>query len=361
MTDTGARALVVEDDRSWQQILGEILGDAGLVVDTAASVEEAVESLRAAPHRLAVVDLSLGGADHHNQDGLQVLDAVRLHDPGCVSLLLTGYATVELAVSALTEHGAFTCLRKEAFRRRQFRDEIDRALSSARLPPERPQGGPGPLPAGNSDVAEPAASGAALVVEDDAGWRNILSELLCEMGYRVRLAASYGQARGYLRRGKYAVAVVDLSLAGAAGPSRNLDGYRLLAAIRTARVPAIVVSGIATPGDIERAYAEQGVFACLEKQAFDRQDFRRLVEEAVEAGAGDGCLASLTGRERQVLDLLARGRTNKEIAEALVITGNTVKRHLKAIFDKLGVHTRSAAAARAVGAGLPSERERGGS
>jgi RNA polymerase sigma factor (sigma-70 family) len=58
----------------------------------------------------------------------------------------------------------------------------------------------------------------------------------------------------------------------------------------------------------------------------------------------------LTEREREVFDLLARGMTNKEIAEALVITTNTVKRHLKAIFEKLKVHTRSAAAAKAISA-----------
>jgi RNA polymerase sigma factor (sigma-70 family) len=58
-------------------------------------------------------------------------------------------------------------------------------------------------------------------------------------------------------------------------------------------------------------------------------------------------LATLTPREREVLDLLAQGLTNKEIAEALVISDNTVKRHLKAIFAKLDVSTRAAAAARA--------------
>ena len=47
--------------------------------------------------------------------------------------------------------------------------------------------------------------------------------------------------------------------------------------------------------------------------------------------------------------MLAQGLTNKEIAERLVITTNTVKRHLKAIFEKLDVHTRSAATAKAAG------------
>ena len=66
-------------------------------------------------------------------------------------------------------------------------------------------------------------------------------------------------------------------------------------------------------------------------------------------------LADLTPREFEVLRLLARGMTNKEISETLVITTNTVKRHLKAIFGKLDVHTRAAAAAKAISEGIPME------
>ncbi len=51
-----------------------------------------------------------------------------------------------------------------------------------------------------------------LVVEDDAGWRSILSELLVDAGHEVRLCASFGDALGYLRREKFILAVVDLSL-----------------------------------------------------------------------------------------------------------------------------------------------------
>jgi DNA-binding NarL/FixJ family response regulator len=342
------RALVVEDERSWQSILTEILTDVGLCVDSASNLEEAVALLRAVPHRLAVVDLSLGGADHRNQDGLTVLDAVRELDPGCVAILLTGFATVELAVSALTEHGAFTCLRKETFRRRHFREVIERALACAPLAEAAPaESAPAqPVPAEHADGRP-----AALLVEDDAGWQRLLAELLAEAGYRVRTASSYGQARGRLRRERYALAVVDLSLSGT-GRGHNMDGARLLAALRTARVPAIVVSGVAGPEEIDRAYAEHGAFACLEKQAFDRRTFLGLVREAVAADAEGDDLARLTAREREVLALLAEGRANREIAAALVVTENTVKRHLKAIFEKLGVHTRAAAAARAVEAGM---------
>ena len=100
--------------------------------------------------------------------------------------------------------------------------------------------------------------------------------------------------------------------------------------------------------EIQSAYTQHSIFAYLEKQAFDRSTFRRLVDESCLSHRVVSELDRLTDREREVFDLLASGMTNKEIADSLVITTNTVKRHLKEILKKLEVHTRSAAAAKAV-------------
>jgi DNA-binding NarL/FixJ family response regulator len=351
------RGLVVEDDRSWQEILREILSDAGLEVDVADSFEMALTFLHANPHKVAVVDLSLRGQDPHNQDGLQVLDAVRRLDPGCVAMLMTGFATVELAVSALTEYNAFTCLRKEAFQRSQFRDLLNQALASAPTPSQTMEADKEQTAEADQQPTQERPSNLVLVVDDDAGWRSILSELLIDAGYQVRLCHSFGEALGYLRREKYSLAVVDLSLSGQVrwesnAPAQELEGYRLLASTRAAGIATIVVSGVANPSEIERAYEEQGIFSYMEKQAFDRRAFLQMVEEAnSRAERTPSELDGLTDREREVLDLLARGLTNKEIAETLVISTNTVKRHLKAIFSKLDIHTRAAAVAKATGGG----------
>jgi ATP/maltotriose-dependent transcriptional regulator MalT len=60
----------------------------------------------------------------------------------------------------------------------------------------------------------------------------------------------------------------------------------------------------------------------------------------------------LTPRELEVLRLVAEGKTNREIAAELVLSGHTVRRHLQNTFGKLGVSTRAAAASRALRRGL---------
>ena len=64
----------------------------------------------------------------------------------------------------------------------------------------------------------------------------------------------------------------------------------------------------------------------------------------------------LSERELEVLHLLAQGKSNQEIAEVLVIALDTVKRHVTHIFEKLGVHNRVQAVARAHALGLLSDK-----
>ncbi len=347
MSPAPFRALVVEDDPSWQQILSEILSDSGLEVDAASSVDEAAQILKSQPHRLAVVDLSLSPNDHNNKDGLRVLDTVRRLDPNCQTILLTGFATVELAVTALTDYGVFTFLRKESFQRAQFRDIVSRILATA-PPVTAPDSVKGPA---KNSAAPKEATETALVVDDDAGWRSILEELLADAGFHVRACSSFGDALGYLRRETFALAVIDLSLnrASVHTTDPDLDGYQLLSSSSMDGTPTIVVSGIASAEEIQRIYSEHAISAFIEKQNFDRAAFRRVVDEIRASHPTHSKLSLLTEREREVLNLLAQGLTNKEIAEGLYITPNTVKRHLKAIFEKLKVHTRSAATAIATG------------
>jgi DNA-binding NarL/FixJ family response regulator len=60
----------------------------------------------------------------------------------------------------------------------------------------------------------------------------------------------------------------------------------------------------------------------------------------------------LSEREREVIRLLAAGRTNRQIAEALFLAEGTVKNHVTALLTKLDAHTRGEAAARARELGL---------
>jgi DNA-binding NarL/FixJ family response regulator len=195
-----------------------------------------------------------------------------------------------------------------------------------------------------------------LVVEDNAEWRDLYAELLAD--YQTQFAGSYAEARGELQRGVFALAIVDLNLASSEARQENRDGYRLLQAARQRNVATIVVSGMDSPEEVDRAYEEHGVFSFVEKALFDRKAFLKLVAEAMrgEAGgaasAGPSPLDDLTDREREVLGLMTQGLTNKQIGEALLITPNTVKKHVDHILQKLRVSNRAAAVAVAMQAGL---------
>lgn len=71
----------------------------------------------------------------------------------------------------------------------------------------------------------------------------------------------------------------------------------------------------------------------------------RLVRGAGRSSAGRDDLDSLSIQERKVLSLVAKGKTNKEIADELSLSDNTVRNYLGNVYDKLHVKRRSQAAA----------------
>lgn len=85
--------------------------------------------------------------------------------------------------------------------------------------------------------------------------------------------------------------------------------------------------------------------------------FRKETDEFLDAdehidALADSALSGLTERERELLDSIARGFTNAEIAERLQISDKTVRNHISSIFSKLGVEHRSQAIVAARKAGL---------
>jgi len=85
------------------------------------------------------------------------------------------------------------------------------------------------------------------------------------------------------------------------------------------------------------------------------EDADLVVSERVVSTAAPGAVAqggALTARELEVLRLVARGLSNKEIAADLGITTHTVKYHLAAVLEKLGVRSRTEAVSLGVRTGL---------
>ena len=75
-------------------------------------------------------------------------------------------------------------------------------------------------------------------------------------------------------------------------------------------------------------------------------------KKSVELPSVPGLVEALSRRELEVVKLLAQGCSDKVISEALVISPQTVHKHLKNIYGKLGVHNRTEAVIRSQALGL---------
>ena len=103
---TEARLLVVDDEESLRITTAAILEKEGYTVDTASSGDEAISLLEQADYDLVLTDLHMEGGD-----GLTVLNRTRQKAPLTISVVLTGFASVESAIAALQE-GAYDYLIK---------------------------------------------------------------------------------------------------------------------------------------------------------------------------------------------------------------------------------------------------------
>ena len=204
----------------------------------------------------------------------------------------------------------------------------------------------------------PAQAIRLLIVDDHPAFRAGLVALLADAGdLQVVDECGDGQTAVELyRRHRPDVALMDLRLPG-------LSGVEAILAIRQefpdARV--IVLTTFDADEDIYRAI-QSGAKSYLLKDmskveivgairaVHAGQD--ALPEGVAERLAERRRRQDLTSREIEVLQLLVKGRSNKEIASDLSIAEDTVKSHLKTLFAKLEVRDRTAAAIRAIRLGI---------
>jgi RNA polymerase sigma factor (sigma-70 family) len=323
------RALIVDDDPRWRAIVAEVLSELGWSITALAAPPDDMRG-----YELAVLDIALDPIVARNRDGLELTRQITAQGTPC--MVLSGLEDDDLAAQIKQLPCVLGFIPKTAFRRDVFINLVRQIGAPAMV--EAPH---------------------ILIVEDDVHWRDIYEDVLSDEGYVLHSAISYGEARGWLQREEIALAIVDLHLISSAAPRDNRDGFWMLRAAQQRRIPTIVVSALGAPNDIDRAYEEFNVFAFVEKEGFDRREFRTMIAEAIHSHVLEGAaeasteqkvlsesaLNELTDREREVLELLAKGYTNRQIADQLGITANTVKKHVDHILQKLQVSTRAAAVA----------------
>lgn len=194
-----------------------------------------------------------------------------------------------------------------------------------------------------------------LVGEDQPLVREGIVRALEVAGFDVVDTAA--NARDLVRKAavhKPDVVVTDIQMP----PDSTDDGLRAALEIRAAQpgVGVLVLSAF-----LEDRYAfdlvadsAQGVGYLLKEKVGDLRTFTDAVHRVAEGGSAldpdvverligrrrrrpEGPLDRLTAREREVLTLIAQGRSNAGIAEELVVTVAAVERHVTSIFDKLGL------------------------
>jgi DNA-binding NarL/FixJ family response regulator len=190
-----------------------------------------------------------------------------------------------------------------------------------------------------------------VIAEDSVLLREGLVRLLEESGAEV--LAQSGTAEDLLRHVAMHhpdVAIVDIKMP----PTNTDEGLRAAKQIREKHpeVGVLVLSQYVEPGYALELLGEsaEGVGYLLKDRISDVDDFCAAVRRVADGGSAldpavvsqlvgrrrrDDPLEELTPREREVLELMAEGRSNQAIAEKLVVTPRAVEKHVTSIFGKL--------------------------
>lgn len=179
------------------------------------------------------------------------------------------------------------------------------------------------------------------LVDDDAAVRDALGMLLRAVGYRVSAHADASSLLGAVDDSEHACIVLDIRLVGVSGL-----GLPALLEARSVRLPIVYISGHADVPTTVQAF-KLGAIDLLQKPVHEQSLIdaveRALARDAaVKATAWRGTqrrdrLRRLTERELGVLRSIARGRTNRELADEWSVSVRTVESHRASLFDKLDV------------------------
>lgn len=143
----------------------------------------------------------------------------------------------------------------------------------------------------------------------------------------------------------------------------DLDGAQATARIlaRDPKTRILVLTTFDTDEDVYRALEAGAAGFFLKSTAGEplleairaiHAGVYRLPREVAQRVERRRLMPDLSGREREVLALIVRGRSNKEIGVELGVAENTVKNHVKVILEKLGVADRTGAATTAIQRGI---------
>jgi DNA-binding NarL/FixJ family response regulator len=204
----------------------------------------------------------------------------------------------------------------------------------------------------DEDVNVPPAPARVVIADDSVLFREGLARLLADRGFIV--VGQAGNAEGLLEsvaKTRPKVVVTDIRMP----PTHTIEGLLAAGRIRAEHpgVAVLVLSQYVETRHVDRLLRDtnHGIGYLLKDRVADIEEFASAVRQVAAGGSvidseivvqllrrrHDEMLGALSGREREILGLMAEGRSNKAICQRLYLSPKTVETHVSSIFVKLGL------------------------